>query len=253
MNGLSGTEDMKEEYYTHPRSDMLGYIPEDVGRVLEVGCGSGSFGSIIKERSGAEVWGIELSEEAAEAAGRVLDRVFVGDIEKNDFPLPEGYFDCIVFNDVLEHLLDPWALLKKVRGRLADGGLVVASIPNIRYYRIVKNLLLEKKWEYRDAGVLDRTHLRFFTCRSMREMFTGCGFEVVTIEGLRGKSPPVVPQAAQPDLLEFAFRHEVCTVRLCRPQEGRLMPLPSRRGILPDARSSFQEGSTTDDYLLPRP
>lgn len=93
-------------------------------------------------------------------------------------------FDCIVFNDVLEHLIDPWETLVEARELLAPGGSVVASIPNVRYAPVLWDLVARGQWPYRGDGVLDQTHLRFFTLRSIETMFRSTGYRVRRIEGI---------------------------------------------------------------------
>ncbi len=184
---MGGKKENPADYYLHARPEMLEHIPAGVRKVLDVGCGAGSFGQAVKTRFQAEVWGIEVSKEAGRKAEEVLDRVLVGNIESGELPLPRGYFDCIVFNDVLEHLQNPWQALARLRDSLKDEGYVVASIPNVRFYRNMRDLVFRKKWEYTDAGLMDRTHLRFFTCSTMKDMFEKSGYEVVYIKGLKGK------------------------------------------------------------------
>ena len=116
---------------------------------------------------------------AREAAGR-LDRVVVGNIESMPLPREAAPYDCIVLGDILEHLLDPWKLLERLREVLAPGGSVVASIPNVQHYRVVRSLLAGR-WEYRRQGILDRTHLRFFTRKSLPALFEGAGYAVVEV------------------------------------------------------------------------
>ena len=132
---------------------MLPYLPKDARIILDVGCGEGAFGELIKRQSRAEVWGIELLPQAAKKARDRLDRVYIGNIEVDQFYLPEEYFDCIVFNDVLEHLYDPWDVLKQMKKLLKDNGYVLASIPNIRYFGQVKKLLLKGEWDYESWGI----------------------------------------------------------------------------------------------------
>lgn len=185
MSSSMQDQDTKpSEYYRHQRREMLGYIPAAARTILEVGCGSGDFGAMLKNERHAEVWGIELASTAAERAAQRLDRVLACNIEADDVPLPEGYFDCIVCNDVLEHLVDPWRVLRRFRANLKQEGLIVASIPNVRFYLLLRDLLLRKRWEYRDQGVLDKTHLRFFTDGTIREMFESSGYQVLAIEGI---------------------------------------------------------------------
>lgn len=167
-------------------------------RVLEVGCGTGYFGEALRA-AGHEVWGIELSRSAARIAASVLDHVFVGSVEEFlEAPKFRGQtFDFITFGDVLEHLADPAAVLRACRRRLAPGGAVVASIPNVAHLA-VRLMLLEGRWEYSKLGILDETHLRFFTKASIADLFTATGFEIEAIGAVRlppdGVGIPVDPQ-----------------------------------------------------------
>jgi 2-polyprenyl-3-methyl-5-hydroxy-6-metoxy-1,4-benzoquinol methylase len=172
------------KYYSHPRPEMLRFIPKTARRVLEVGCAEGAFAAAVKDRTGAEVWGIELNAEAAEQAAAVIDRVFVGDAGDRINELPDGYFDAIVCNDVLEHLVDPLAILTRLRDKLKPDGVVVASIPNIRYLPALSKVVFRKDFPQDDFGIFDRTHLRFFTRKSIVRMFTKAGFKVHRIKGI---------------------------------------------------------------------
>jgi SAM-dependent methyltransferase len=180
---MTHQEAKPEGYYAGTRSEMLRFIPEGIDTVLEVGCAAGGFGSLLKKRGVAEVWGVEIVESAARLAQEVLDRVLVGDVANLTNELPDDYFDIIVFNDVLEHMIDPFAVLSAVKSKLTTRGMVVSSIPNIRYYHTLYDLVLHKNWEYHESGILDRTHLRFFTTRSIQLMYERLGFEVLRHEG----------------------------------------------------------------------
>lgn len=175
-------------YYVFGRKEMVEFVPEDARTTLEVGCGEGVFSEEIKKRLGSEVWGIEYDSVAAEKARNKLDAVLHGDVVVLLDQLPDHYFDCIVFNDVLEHLADPFILLTKTKVKLSDHGVIVASIPNVRHISVLKELLIDKNWRYEDAGILDKTHLRFFTKKSILEMFDGLGFDVIRIEGINKTS-----------------------------------------------------------------
>lgn len=177
-------------YYACNRTEMLGFIPDEVTRALDVGCGAGEFGQILRSKRAMEIWGIEICKEAAEEAKTKLDNVIIGNIENDDLFLPPDYFDCIVFNDVLEHLKYPWVTLKKLHTNLKPGGYIVASIPNVRYYENIKDLLIRRQWRYVDAGLLDKTHLRFFTVNSIKDMFEQCGYHVMNITGINGMDFP---------------------------------------------------------------
>jgi 2-polyprenyl-3-methyl-5-hydroxy-6-metoxy-1,4-benzoquinol methylase len=176
-------------YFQRTRPEMLGVIPGDAKTLLEIGCAEGYFGGRLKEQRPMEIWGVELLPEVAEKARTRLDRVLVGKIEDHIPSIPDGYFDCIVLNDVLEHLIDPWTVLRDLRRKLTSKGALVASIPNVRHFPNLVNLLVRRDWEYTEWGILDRTHLRFFTSKSIERLFDGCGYELVSMQGIE-ESPP---------------------------------------------------------------
>ena len=148
--------------------------------------------ALAAARPDLEVWGIEpMPEAAAIAQGRVA-KLLCGPVEAMIEQLPAGHFDCITFNDVLEHLTDPWDVLRQMRGKLADDGVIVASIPNIRHFPVVKALLKDADFCYTKQGVLDRTHLRFFTEKSIKRMLADCSYEQTQIIGLHWTPFPVV-------------------------------------------------------------
>ncbi len=168
-------------YYLITRDDMIRLIPAGTRKILEIGCGAGMTGKLLKELGFEEIVGVEIVDEVARKAIPYYDRVIVGDVEKVVLPYEKGHFDCILYGDVLEHLVEPWRVLKEHNALLKPGGTIVCSIPNIRHYRITRRLLLKGKWEYQESGILDRTHLRFFTLTSMKKMVTDSGFEITTI------------------------------------------------------------------------
>lgn len=172
------------DYFSQYRAEMMKYIPDNAGTILDIGCGDGVFGYGLKKRFNSEVWGIEIIGPCAEKAKERLDRVMVGDIEIDEFDLPKEYFECIICNDVLEHLKDPWSVLRRLKNNLKTNGYLIASIPNVRYYKNIKRLLLSKDWNYESYGILDFGHLRFFTQKSILSMFDECGYSVITIEGI---------------------------------------------------------------------
>ena len=180
----SNLDTKPDSYYQCTREEMLRFMPKDAETVLEVGCADGNFGYRLKEMGAREVWGVELVESAAERARRVLDRVLVGDISELIDQLPAAYFDLVVFNDVLEHMVDPFTVLARIKSRISPGGVVVSSIPNIRYYPAFRELLVHKTWEYEESGILDQTHLRFFTVKSIVNMYQRLGYEVLRHEGI---------------------------------------------------------------------
>lgn len=173
-----------DSYYQGTRDEMLRFMPDDAATVLEIGCGEGNFGRRLKDRGAREVWGVELLEPVAQQAQRVLDRVLIGDIADLTDQLPDDYFDLVICNDVLEHMVDPFTVLAMLKGKISRRGVVVSSIPNIRYYPTFHEILVHGQWEYEESGVLDRTHLRFFTKKSIRKMYERLGYEVLLHEGI---------------------------------------------------------------------
>lgn len=171
------------DYFQCPRPEMLKFVPGDCRRVLDVGCAEGNFGESLKRTRGIEVWGVEPTRSAAAMAKIKLDRVIEGMFGPQT-ALPAGHFDCILFNDVLEHMLAPELALRHARSLLAPGGIIVASIPNIRSFPAVWQLIFHGQWEYRDCGVLDKTHLRFFTKSSIVKMFKDERFALDTVCGI---------------------------------------------------------------------
>lgn len=171
-------------YYQQTRDEMLPYIPPNITRTLEVGCGAGTFSERLKNDYGVEAWGIEYQEDAAKLAAQKLHSVLVGSFESTIMQLPRHHFDCVIFNDVLEHLVDPYAALVRTKELLQTQGVVVASIPNIRHWPEFVDYTWRGNWNYRDDGVLDRTHLRFFTKKSIAITIKNCGYKLITLEGI---------------------------------------------------------------------
>jgi 2-polyprenyl-3-methyl-5-hydroxy-6-metoxy-1,4-benzoquinol methylase len=175
-----------QDYYENVRPEMLAYLPSSAKVVLDVGCSSGHFGQAIKEKANAEVWGIEPFERFGKLAVEQLDKVIISSVEGALQDLPDKYFDVIYFNDVLEHLLDPYSVLEKIKDKLKDDGRIISSIPNIRYFRTFFKLLFDGEWDYTDQGILDRTHVRFFTKKSIVKMYENAGFAVESHDGING-------------------------------------------------------------------
>ncbi|MBM4131264.1 class I SAM-dependent methyltransferase [bacterium] len=166
---------------------MEPFVPPRAAAVLDVGCGAGAFAATLRgARAGRalEIWGVELLPEAAALARRTLDEVLVGDAVARTTELPDARFDCVVLNDVLEHLAEPAPLLRQARRILRPGGALVASLPNVRYFFNVWDLAVHGRWDYVDEGILDRTHLRFYTRSSLRRLLADEGFVVERMQGI---------------------------------------------------------------------
>ncbi len=186
-------EENPDSYYHQHRPELLQYIPKSARRVLDVGCGAATFTKAVKQLGIDEVVGIEMNEAAAREASEVLDRVIVGNIEEMDLPFEDGYFDCVIFADILEHLYDPEAVLRKVARVLSPTGLMIMSIPNVRYY-LIWAMLSAGRWKYDDSGVLDRTHIRFFTAYEMRALVRDAGLRVQLMRPLTISAPDILPR-----------------------------------------------------------
>jgi len=171
-------------YYANSRPEMQALLPANAKTVLDVGCGSGTMAMEIKERLNLEVWGIEPMRNETELARQKLDQVLNLKIEEAIEELPEAYFDAIYFNDILEHLADPQHVIEIVKPKLTPDGVIISSIPNVRYHRVMWDYLVKKDWRYQKSGVMDFTHLRFFTSKSIKRMYTNAGYEILRHQGI---------------------------------------------------------------------
>ncbi len=167
---------------------MLKYIPQDIKTSLEFGCGYGGFSALLKNRFYTESWAVEINEEAACEAAKKLDKVINSEATKSLDDIPEHYFDCIILFDIIEHLVDPYSLLLALKTKLTGKGVIIASIPNIRYYRALTQLVIHGNWDYKDHGILDKTHLRFFTYRSIVKMLNRLDYRIIKMEGIHPTS-----------------------------------------------------------------
>jgi 2-polyprenyl-3-methyl-5-hydroxy-6-metoxy-1,4-benzoquinol methylase len=182
----------QRSYYAYARTEIAALIPGRGLKVLDVGCGQGATLAELKRSGKASVAvGIEINREAVAEAGKLLDGVIIGNIENLEINYPQGYFDVIIMADVLEHLVDPWGTVKKLKKHLAPDGIMVASLPNIRHSGALGRLLFKGDFGYAEAGIMDRTHLRFFCKRNMVELFHD-GFEITGIK--------TVPELAKGEL-----------------------------------------------------
>ncbi len=171
--------------YIGPRGDLVALLPGPCCAVLDVGCATGALGAGLKaHQSNARVVGVERDPaRAAEAQGRP-DRVVIGDVERWDevrAALGEERFDCVVCGDVLEHLRDPWTTLQRLVALLDPGGYALLSLPNIGHADQLINTFLHKRWAYRERGIHDRTHLRFFARRNVTDLVEQAGLELVQL------------------------------------------------------------------------
>lgn len=213
-------------YYEHARPDVQAMVPIHARIVLDVGCGAGRLGAALRS-AGRRVIGIELDPAQAARARACLDEVLVGDVETMALPFRPGTFDCIVCADVLEHLRNPWQFLARCRALLKPDGALVVSIPNIQFIGVLGELA-QGRFTYRPAGILDRTHLRFFTKTEFDRGLQRAGFAV------RAWKPILSADLAA----------------LVRPTEGDRMRLDLDRVAIRDVTPEELEGFLALQYVL---
>jgi len=205
------------EYFTGTRdAEVAPLLAGPADRALELGCGEGATLAALKRR-GLVGWaaGIEIAAAAAAVARTRLDRVVAGNVESlPDAELPRD-LDLILCLDVLEHLVDPWTVLRRLAATLRPGGAVIACIPNIRHLGTLAPLLFAGRFDYGESGTLDRGHLRFFTRGSARALFEQAGLAVARIEA------PVAGRSALLDALTLGLARDLCAYRFLIRAEAR--------------------------------
>lgn len=173
---------IQSNYLLSTREEMLEFIINNPKTILEVGCREGLFTKQVKEKFDIkDSWGIEPDASIEKSAKLNIDNVII-DFFGKDTDIPENYFDLIVFNDVLEHMYDPWEALIKSKSLLSDNGIVIVSLPNIRHKSVLKDLFFNDNFLYKSAGILDVTHIRFFTKKTMIQLFEETGYRIVKMK-----------------------------------------------------------------------
>jgi predicted TPR repeat methyltransferase len=165
-----------DSYYGQERPELVALLPDRLGRVLDVGCGSGGVGRALRSRAERLV-GIELDEDAAARARESYDEVLVGDVASTLLEL-DSQFDTILAYDVLEHLAAPHDVLRGLRGAAAPGALLHVSVPNARHVSLVRDLVFRGTFGYTDWGHRDSTHLRWLTRRDLVALLEDTGWQV---------------------------------------------------------------------------
>jgi 2-polyprenyl-3-methyl-5-hydroxy-6-metoxy-1,4-benzoquinol methylase len=184
-----------EGYFANTRADVVAKLPRPLGRVLDVGCGSGGVSRSLRAAGAGPIEGIEINPGAAEKARDVLDAVHVGSVEQILLSGElTGRFDTIVAYDVLEHLADPATVLTALRPL---GARIHVSVPNARHHSLVRDLVVRGTFGYTDWGHRDRTHLRWFTRRDIEALLTDTGWTV------QSSSPAVPGRNRQVDRATF--------------------------------------------------
>jgi 2-polyprenyl-3-methyl-5-hydroxy-6-metoxy-1,4-benzoquinol methylase len=183
--GLAATRMEQTPLNISFNGDLLALIPRDASRIVEVGCSGGGLAQAFRRLNpSCEFIGIELNSEYAEVARQHCTRVVVGDIEHMSDATFESLLpvDCWIFADVLEHLYDPWSVLQRIREKTLLHASVVACIPNAQHWSVQARLNCGA-FQYEDRGLMDRTHIRWFTKQTIEEMFHSCGFAIMDGRG----------------------------------------------------------------------
>jgi methionine biosynthesis protein MetW len=162
---------------------IASFIPRG-SRVLEIGCGGGRLSNFIQETRDADIIGIEPNEERAAASLAKGVKTICG-IYTERVVDEFGKFDAIILADVLEHLVDPGAFLPQLRNALRPNGIIIASIPNVAHWTVRLSLLLGR-FNYEESGIMDATHLRWFTRASAWRLFVSAGYQIVAFSATAG-------------------------------------------------------------------
>ena len=191
------TSSHDHSYFGHARHDIASLVPLDAKTILEIGCGHGLTGALIKERQSSEWVGIEKDKEAAAVARTHNNQVFVGDLEQMDLPDWDDHFDVVILGDVVEHFIDPVAQLTRIQPWIKAGGLLIASIPNMRHHSVVAGLLAGNL-TYEPAGLLDDTHRHFYCRRDIQKLFDQTGYTITSWSAVPGPGYEEWERAGRP-------------------------------------------------------
>lgn len=179
----------EDPYFEYDRPEVVALVPESARRILDIGCAAGALGAALKARGSGEVWGIELEPEVAERARGRLDHVLVGDAIEIGESLEAESFDAVIMADALEHIADTDAALAMARRVMRPDAKLILSLPNARHWSVLR-MLLGGEWRYADSGIMDRTHLRFFTLRSAARTLKEAGFSIDHASGTNITAAP---------------------------------------------------------------
>ena len=197
--------------YETARPEVVALVPASARRVLDLGCASGALGAALKARQDCEVVGIEADPAYARDAEERLDRVICADLDSFDEDL--GRFDCVVAADVLEHLVDPWAVLARWAAALEPGCLAIISLPNARHWEVFRELALRGTFPRRAAGIFDATHLRWFTLADVYGLCTAAGLTLEEVVRVPRPGAPAWTASVRGVRAFGAFQHVVAARR----------------------------------------
>lgn len=165
-------------YFSKTNMNIIASIMGNSNTVLDIGCGFAMTGRELKQRNLAKyVIGIEANPDVAEVAKKNIDEVICCNAEDVELAF-DDFFDYIILSHILEHLYDPSAFIKKIAKSLKKEGKLIVGLPNIKYWRILWDLIFRDMWEYQEAGILDHDHVRFFTMKSAVRLIEDSNYEI---------------------------------------------------------------------------
>lgn len=180
-------------------------------KILDIGCCQGTLGKYLKKHKKATVFGIDISDKAIKKAKKNLDKAYVLNVETDIFPFAKKSFDIIICADILEHLYNPTSVLKKLKLYLKSDGIFVLSVPNIANIEARWNLL-RGKFDYQKSGIMDDSHLRFFTKKTACQLVNKAGIKIVKID-------------YSPGFSFFLFQGRIMKFRIMKSLHGALTKL----------------------------
>ena len=187
----AGDDKNLKDYYKNARLDIIKFVPSGAQNILDIGCAAGFVGKAIKSRQPCHVTGVEISADAVLHAAKILDLAICGDVFDVLPTLPDEEFDCVLMLDVLGHVVDSFKLLQLAARKLTAQGTLLLVVPNVGHWTIIESLL-KGNWNYADQGILDRTHLRFFTASSLAQILNTAGLRVIGRESTKlNLNPPI--------------------------------------------------------------
>jgi 2-polyprenyl-3-methyl-5-hydroxy-6-metoxy-1,4-benzoquinol methylase len=207
-----------EGYYKGSREEIYQFLPSSFKTVLDIGCSEGDFLlGILNNFPDIEAWGLDPFANPSEITKSKFKKFISSNIEDSIKELPDNYFDVIFMNDVLEHLVNPEDVLLKIKSKLTKDGELISSIPNIRFIGNLKHLLWNKDFEYEDFGIRDRTHLRFYTKKSIIKMFNRLNFDIIKIQGINPH-----PKKSILNLLSLGTQEDTLYVQYCTVAQNKI-------------------------------
>lgn len=205
-------------YFSNVRMDIISLLTANPQqKILEIGAGAGNTLVYIKEKKlAAEVMGVELMNmPASNQQNKAIDNFQIADIEKENIAAPKEYFDIVICADVLEHLADPWTMVSKIASHLKSNGRFIVSMPNIREIKTIYKILYKADFKYEPSGgILDKTHLRFFCKKNIRQLLTTDNLQpIYNTPNFLLKSVPDGKKRRIINLLSFGLFENLLTVQ----------------------------------------